>query len=143
MFSYVSHWVTTDFNQKFAKKCRVNILWRVFGDNWPKYKEIPLFSQNRKYLKITGNALYWARNTLETPNLDQRYFLEVTWRLQRDFSKFWFFAPFWVILDPKIALLKNGQKMGKKIKISKNPSVASKIHLKGIPGANLGFLGYS
>ena len=56
--------------------------------NWPKYKEIPKFSQNREYLKTTGNLLSGVRNTLETPNLNQGYLLEVSLRLQRDFSKF-------------------------------------------------------
>ena len=113
---YVSHWVTTDFNQKFAKKCRVSILWRVFGRKLAKiYREIPLFSQIWRYLKTTGNLLSGVRNTLETPNLDQGYLLELSWRLERDFSKFWFFAPFWVILDPKIAILTpRGWKMTKK-----------------------------
>ena len=95
---------------------------RKSAENWPKYREIPLFSQNREYLKITGNALSWARNMLETHNLDQRYSLEVSWRLQRDFSKF--FAPFLGHFRPQIAILtprrvKNGQKMGK---ILKNPN---------------------
>ena len=55
------------------------------AENWPKYREIP---QNREYLKTTGNLLSGVRNTLETPNLDQGYLLELSLRLQRDFSKF-------------------------------------------------------
>ena len=49
------------------------------AENWPKYRKIALFfaSQSREYLKITGNVLSWARNTLETPNLDQRYFRSI------------------------------------------------------------------
>ena len=39
-------------------------------ENWPKYREIPLFLQNREYLKIMGNVLSWARNSLEPSNLD-------------------------------------------------------------------------
>ena len=118
------------------------------AENWPKYREIPLFSQNREYLKTTGNLLYGVRNTLETPNLDQGYLLEISLRLQRDFSKFSFFTHFFGHFSPaggvKIATL--GSKItqkGKKIKILKNPYLASKIFLKGISGPNLGFLGYS
>ena len=58
------------------------------AENWPKYREIPLFLQNREYLKTTGNLLSGVRNILETPHLDQGYLLEVSLRLQRDFSKF-------------------------------------------------------
>ena len=53
------------------------------AQNCPKYREIPLFSQNREYRKTTGNLLSGDRNTLETPNLDQGYLLEVSLRLQR------------------------------------------------------------
>ena len=58
--------------------------------NWPKYREIPLFSQNCEYLKTTGNLLSGVSRVfiIETPNLDQGYLLEVSLRLQRDFSKF-------------------------------------------------------
>ena len=34
------------------------------------------------------DLLSGVRNTLETPNLDQAYHLEVSLRLQKDFSKF-------------------------------------------------------
>ena len=38
------------------------------AENWPKYREIPLFSQNREYLKITQNC--FLELVLITPNLD-------------------------------------------------------------------------
>ena len=87
MFFYVTHWVTTDFNRKFAKKCRVSIFQ-------PFYREIPLFLQNREYLKSTPNPFSWAAKLLLTSNLDQRYFMWISRILQRDFWKFWFFTFF-------------------------------------------------
>ena len=42
------------------------------AENWPKYREIPLFSQNREYLKITQIQFSRARDALLTTNLDQR-----------------------------------------------------------------------
>ena len=47
--------------------------------------KIGLFAQIARYLKITPNLLSGVRNVLETPNLDQRYLLGVSSRLQRDF----------------------------------------------------------
>ena len=74
---------------KNSRKSAESALYGEFSaENWPKYREIPLFSQNREYLKTMGNLLSGVRNTLETPNLDQGYLLEVSLRLQRDFSKF-------------------------------------------------------
>ena len=105
-----------------------------------------------QYLKITPKVLSGARNGLETPNLDQRYLVGVSRRVQRDFWKFSFFTHFLGAAGEKIAnkllskllfsacsALKNGQK----IKIFKNPSVPSEILLQGIYGLNLGFLGHS
>ena len=40
--------------------------------NWPKYRKIVLFSQNREYLKITPIQFSRARKVIFTPNLEQR-----------------------------------------------------------------------
>ena len=52
MFSHVTQWVRPDYNKK-RKKCRIRIFAHILCKNWPKYKEIPLFSQKSWYLKIT------------------------------------------------------------------------------------------
>ena len=53
MFSHVTQWVRSDYNKKIWKKCRVSIFNQFYAKNWPKYREIPLFSQKLRYLKIT------------------------------------------------------------------------------------------
>ena len=55
------------------------------GQNIGKF---PYFHKIAKISEPRGNALSGVRNTLETPNLDQGYLLEVSLRLKRDFSKF-------------------------------------------------------
>ena len=42
------------------------------AENLPKYREIPLFSQNREYLKIPPIQFSRARKVILTPNLEQR-----------------------------------------------------------------------
>ena len=58
------------------------------AENWPKYREIPLFSQNRDYLKITRQTKSRARIARLSWNLDHLLFTEVFKRLQKLFWKF-------------------------------------------------------
>ena len=55
------------------------------AENWPKYTEIPLFSQNRGSLKITCETKSRARIVRLSRNLDQLLFAEVSKRLQKLF----------------------------------------------------------
>ena len=56
-------------------------------ENLLKYREIPLFSQNREYLKITCQTKSRARIVCLSWNLDQLLFAEVCKRLQKLFWK--------------------------------------------------------
>ena len=56
--------------------------------------KIGLFAQIARYLKDTPKILSGARNVIGTSNLDQRYLVGISSGVQRDFLKFWFFAPF-------------------------------------------------
>ena len=49
VFSYVTHWVTTDFNKKFARKCRVSIFLPFLG---------------RELAKIQGNSLIFTKSRI-------------------------------------------------------------------------------
>ena len=55
------------------------------AENWPKYREIPLFSQNREYLKITCQTKSRARMVRLSSNLDQLLFAEVSKNVQELF----------------------------------------------------------
>ena len=58
---------------KNSRKSAEAAFYGGFSDeNWPKYREIPLFSQNREYLKITPIQFSRARKVILTPNLEQR-----------------------------------------------------------------------
>ena len=79
------------------------------AENWPKYREIPLFSQTREYLKNTPNPFSRAAKLLLTSNLDQRYFLEVSWEASEGFFKILIFCPFFGHFRPQIILRFWGQ----------------------------------
>ena len=69
------------------------------AENWPKYREIPLFSQNREYLKTISQTKSRARMVRLSWNLDQLLFAEVSKKVQELFENFDFsawFAGFWV-----------------------------------------------
>ena len=61
--------------KNLGKSAKSAFYGRFSAEIWPKYREIPLFSQNREYLKITPIKFSRARKVILTPNLEQRYLL--------------------------------------------------------------------
>ena len=72
MYSYELHQETVKKSQKNAALA----FYHAFYDqNWVKIRENPLFSLKSRYLKDTFFGTSFAREVLESWNLDQEYLI--------------------------------------------------------------------
>ena len=62
MYSYELHQVTV---KKFLENAALAFYDAFYAEKWPKYKEIPLFSQKSRYLKNTFLDTSLARKFLK------------------------------------------------------------------------------